>query len=197
MSWVTKRLRRDERGVTLVEMLITMILLGIVSSFVTAAVIDTEKAVRVTDNETQGLSDVRIAVERLARDIRDARGVICDGAASDPTCTNHLQLWIDYDSNYVENDSTGERITWRLRSRGTGHYDLVRTVSNGADRVEAQTIVQNVAFSYDYPPGAVAAAPGALHTSLVRVNMFYNAVHDSSAPSTRTVSVSVRLRNVS
>jgi prepilin-type N-terminal cleavage/methylation domain-containing protein len=197
MSHLMNRLRREDRGVSLVELLITIILMGTVSMFVTGAVIDANKAVQVSNNETQGLSDVRIAIERLARDIRDARAVTCDGAAADPTCANHLQLWIDYDSNYVENDSTGERITWQLRPRVSGQYDLVRTASNGADRVEARTIVQNVAFSYDYPPGTTAPAPGTAHTTLVNVNMYYNAIRAASTPSTRTVSLSVRLRNVS
>ena len=72
-----RRLRGDS-GVTLVETLVVMILLAVVSTMVTRAVIDSHKVVRIIDDQTTGLSDVRVASERLGRDIREARSVVCN-----------------------------------------------------------------------------------------------------------------------
>lgn len=190
---------RGEAGTTLIEVLVTVILLGVVGTLVTRAVIDSHKLVRITNDQTQGLSDVRVATERLSRDLRDARSVLCNPSGTpaallpDTSCTYHLQLWIDYNSDYVQ--TPDETVTWNLRSGSSpGQYDLIRTV-NGSTVVEARTIVRNVAFSYDLLPGSTPPAPGATHTTTVNVDMFYDAVTNSGT-STKTVSVTGRLRNV-
>jgi prepilin-type N-terminal cleavage/methylation domain-containing protein len=193
---------REDAGVTLIETLIVMVLLSVVGTLVTRAVIDTHQIVRLTDDQTQGLADVRIASERLGRDVREARSVLCNPAgtppalaASDPTCLYHLQLWIDYDSDYVQQAS--ETVTWRLdSSAASGHYDLVRAVGGGTGVVQSRTIVTQVAFSYDRQPTAVPPGPSAAHTKTVGVDMTYDAVRGSGA-SNKTVSFTARLRNVS
>lgn len=192
----------DERGVTLVETLIVMILLAVVSSLVTRAVIDSHQVVRIVEDQTQGLADVRVASERLGRDIREARSVVCNptGTApalvtSDPSCRFHLQLWIDYDSDYVQ--QSAETVTWSLDvSARPNQFDLVRTVGAGTGVVQAQTIVVQVAFGYDLQPLNAAPAPGAAHTSVVNVDMTYDS-NLKSGTSNKTVSFTGRLRNVS
>ncbi|MGZ6793234.1 MAG: PulJ/GspJ family protein [Mycobacteriales bacterium] len=204
-TWLLDRLSRARRsgdqGVTLVETLIAMILFAIIGTVVTQAVLDTHKLVRATTDQTDGLTDVRVATERLVRDIRDARSVLCNPSGTpaallpDTSCTYHLQLWIDYNSDYVQQAS--ETVTWNLRAGAkAGQYDLIRTVSGQPSVVEARTIVRNVAFGYDLLPGATAPAPGAAHTTTVNTNMFYDSVLRSGT-STKTVSVTARLRNVS
>ena len=192
----------NDTGVTLVETLIVMVLLSIVGTLVTRAVIDTHQIVRLTDDQTQGLADVRIASERLGRDVREARSVLCNPAgtdtalaAADPTCLYHLQLWIDYDSDYVQ--QADETVTWRLAaSSNPGQFDLVRSVGAAAGLVQSRTIVTQVAFGYDLQPTATLPAPGAPHTTTVNVDMTYDAVRGSGT-SNKTVSFSARLRNVS
>lgn len=195
------RRRPDDRGVTLVETLVAMVLIGVIGSIVLRAVIDSNKLVRVTNDQSQGLSDVKVATERLSRDVRNARSVLCNPTGTpaallaDTDCAYHLQLWIDYNSDYVQQLS--ETVTWNLRAGATsGQYDLVRKVQGGDDVVEARTIVRNVAFTYDVQPGSTAPAPGSAHTTSVNVNMFYDAQLNSGT-TTKTVSVTARLRNVS
>ena len=199
------RLRRirttDDRGVTLVETLIVLVLVGIIGTITTRAVVDSHKVARITEDQTSGLSDVRIAAERLGRDIRDARSVVCNPtgtpaalAAADPTCIYHLQLWVDYNSDYVQ--QADETVTWQLAtSSRPGQYDLIRTV-NGAAKTQARTIVTQVAFGYDLQPGATAPAPGAASTKVVNVNMTYDAIKPYGT-SNKSVSFTARLRNVS
>lgn len=185
---------RDDSGVTLVESLVAMTLTLIVGGIVLASTIATEKGLRVSDDETRGQEDVAVVVDRLARDIRDARGVVCDGASYDPSCANHLQLWSDYNANYKQD--TGETITWRLQQASDGvHYDMVRATDAGASQIVARTIVQNVAFTYDVPPKSTQPAPGEIATKTVTVNMFYDAVATSGG-SVRNVTFATMLRNV-
>jgi prepilin-type N-terminal cleavage/methylation domain-containing protein len=197
---MTRRiLLRDDRGLSLVEVLVAMVLLTIVGSLVTRAMIDSHKVVRITEDQTQGLADVRIASERLSRDIRDARSVLCNPtgtppalAAADPTCLYHLQLWIDYNSNYVQEPA--ETVTWQLTPNGD-QFDMSRVV-NGVGRVQARSIVTQVAFSYDLPPGSTMPAPGAAQTKSVRVQMTYDSMTNTGT-SQKAVAFTARLRNVS
>lgn len=187
-------------GFTLIELMVAMVLLSVVGTLVGRAIIDAHKMVRLTDDQTQGLSDVRVAGERLVRDVRDARSVVCNPAgtpaalaAADQICRYHLQLWVDYNSDYAQQAS--ETVTWQLRAGSyAGQFDLLRT-AGGAEAVEARTIVTQVAFSYDLLPAATAPLPGALHTTAVTTDMSYDAVL-ARGTSTKTVSLTARLRNV-
>lgn len=191
---------RGDAGVTLIELLVGMVLLSVVGALVGRATLGAHEMLRLTDDQTQGLSDVRIASERLARDVRDARSVLCNPpgtptalVAADPLCQYHLQLWVDYNSDYAQ--QAAETVTWRLQPGSqAGQYDLLRS-AGGSDQVEARTIVTQVAFSYDRVPGSVAPAPGAAHTTSVTTNMSYDAVL-ARGTSTKTVSLTARLRNV-
>src|SRR5438067_11371440 len=109
-----RRLRHDG-GMTLVELMVSMLLMGIVGSLVTAGVVNVVNGLRHTDNENQGLSDVRNVAERIARDVRDARGVYSGATQS------QLQIWIDYNSDYRIENST-ELVTWTVYQTGTHYY---------------------------------------------------------------------------
>ena len=191
--------RRNDAGTTLAETIVSMMLLGVLGTVVLAATLSVTKTQRVADDDTRGQEDVAVVVDRLSRDIRDARGVVCDGAASDPECKTHLQLWIDYNSNYKQDSD--ETITWKLRSGADGvHYDMVRVVA-GTTQVEARTIVENVAFKYPNGtggysvPSAVQPAPGMPTNRVVEVKMTYDAVSEGGTGK-RTVAFTGLLRNV-
>ena len=189
-----RRYIRDDAGTTLVETMVAILLISILGAVVLAATIATQRSLRVTDFETTGQTDVSQAVDTLSRDIRSARGVVCDGVSPDTACASHLQLWIDSNSNYKQD--SGETVTWKLQASSDAvHYDLVRSTDAGTTRVVARTIVQNVAFTYDTAPGSSQPAPGALTTRVVTVKMYYNS-RASSATSTRSVGFSTLLRNV-
>jgi len=178
------RRTRDE-GVTLAEMLVTMMLLGIVSAIVLAATLDAQKIYRSDNDESQGLADVKTVVERLGRDVRDARGVSTGATAS------QLTLWIDSNSNYRQD--ANELVTWKIvdvsgsSCTTVGHCNVVRSVPGQADVVEAHTLISNFAFTYDL------AAP---NTRLVTATLQYDAIRGVYGTGSRTVTFSERLRNV-
>ena len=191
---------RHETGVTLIETLVVMLLLGVVGSLVTDAVISSSRNLTHVDDENTGLQDAKVILERMGRDLRDARGIVCDGGladpaivtSTDPLCRAHLQMWVDSNSDYARQES--EVITWRLMSSSDGvHYDVYRIVGTGLNgnvpisRREASTLIVNIAFDYD-----TSAAPN--DAQVVHIGMNYDAIVGRGT-GFRKVAFSVRLRN--
>ncbi len=190
------RARQDD-GMTLMELLVTIVLMGIISAIVLTAMVSSRRSVTATEDESRGLADVKTVAERLDRDIRDARGVVCDGApladgTADPNCNSHLQLWIDSNSNYKRD--SGETVTWSLQPMADAHhFKVIREVGSGTSTVEATSLVVKFAFSYDVQPtDAYTSTP----TRIVNTGMTYDALYGTGTAS-RTLTFSTRLRNVS
>lgn len=193
MSPLGARLR-DDRGMTLVELLVSMVLISIVGVVITTGYMSTLRGIRYDDDEAQGLSDVRKVVERLGRDVRQARSIDAGADAS------QLALWIDYDSDYKKD--TNEVVTWRLQAGAeAGHYDVVRSVPGGAEYRQATTLVSQIAFQYfDSAAGSPTTLPLTSGTAatvrLVKTEMTYNALL-AGGSGDRNVTFATRLRNVS
>jgi prepilin-type N-terminal cleavage/methylation domain-containing protein len=190
--------RSRDTGVTLVEMLIVMFLSGILGTVVLFAMKGVYASQRTADSEASGLSDVRTVNERLGRDLRDARSVYPGATASE------LEIWIDSNSNYIIDSN--EIVTWQLQQGCSGcHYQVLRSDQGGVPRVEARTLVSNIAFCYsanvDTDPPACLATPltaaSASTAKVVTVTVTYNAANASlSDHRTRTTTFTQRLRNV-
>jgi hypothetical protein len=123
----------------------------------------------------------------MGRDVRQARGVVCDGAAADPTCTYHLQLWVDSNSDYVQ--QAAEVITWQLEPNGE-HYDVFRTVGTGTSALrqkQASTLIVQTVFEYE--PGVDIAA-----SQIVKIDLTYDAKVGLGTKE-RNASFIARLRN--
>ncbi|MCW2672350.1 MAG: hypothetical protein JWP14_939 [Frankiales bacterium] len=187
--------QRADEGMTLIEVLVSTVLMGFVSAVILAAVVSVQKTETATDDESRGLADVKTVSERVDRDIRDARGVVCDGASlpdgtPDPTCHSHLQIWIDSNSNYKLDSN--EVVTWQLQPLGDGHhYKVVRSLA-GSSKVEATSLVVNFAFGYDVAP---TNSYTTTTTRLVKTGMTYDALYGAGTGN-RVLAFSTRLRNV-
>lgn len=181
--------RRPERGLTLVELLVTIVLMSVVGSLALAAVVRAGKVLVHTEDENKGLQDAKVILERMSRDVRQARGVVCDAAASDPTCRFHLQLWVDQNSDYLQQDS--EVITWQLQDNPDGeHFDVYRTVGLGAAasaRRQASTLIVKTVFDYE-------AGKPIEKSQIVKIGMTYDALVGRGTDE-RKAAMTVRLRN--
>lgn len=169
MRHIARDERRTDRGLTLVELLVTMMLLGVVGTLVTGAVASAARGLIHVDDENKGLQDAKVILERMGRDARHARSIECDGAASDPTCAQHLQLWVDKNSDYVRSDS--EIVTWQLEPSGDGHFNVYRTLGTGASAVkqlQASTLIVETLFEYE--PGKPVE-----ESQIVRITVNYDA----------------------
>lgn len=192
-------LGRRDTGVTLIETLVTMLLLGVISSLVLGAVTSSGRALTRAEDENRGLQDAKVILDRLGRDVRESRGVVCDGglsdpsdpSTSDPSCQAHLQLWVDSNSDYMP--QPGEIITWRLQRNADGvHFDVYRVVGSGAggtpvtQQRQASSLVVMIAFGYDTARFD--------DVTEVRIGMTYDAVVGQGS-NTRQVATTARLRN--
>lgn len=176
--------RHDEAGLTLVELLIVIVIMSIVSIVAFAALDNSTKIMGNVDDETQGLADLKIVVERMGRDLRAARSVETPAALSPDSA---LKIWIDRDSNYAPSDD--ELITWRLDAGASGdQFDVIRETDEAGDadrEVVGTKLVSDIAFSYE---------PSLADAKTVRVAMTYDAL-STRAANERVTEFEVRLRN--
>lgn len=205
---------RVDRGMTLIELLVAMTLLGVVSSLVVVGVRDAVRVMTQTDDENRGLQDAKVILDRLSRDIRQARGVVCSDpapSAGDPVvdgnglptrCPDFVQLWVDDDSDYLEDAS--EVVTWQLSPNADGiHFDVWRCkgslgtdpcdeTATGVDRrLQASALIVRTLFNYADVAGNAVEPEDA---TLVRLRMDYDAIVGQGVD-VKQASVSVRLRN--
>jgi prepilin-type N-terminal cleavage/methylation domain-containing protein len=183
---------RSHRGMTLIELMVAMTLLGVVSSLVVVGVQQAGRVLTHTDDENRGLQDAKVILDRLSRDIRQARGVVCDGAGGDTYCNQHLQLWIDDDSDYVNDPE--ETVTWTLEDNPDGeHFDVWRiqgvAPATPTKRLQASALIVKTLFFYD-----VGANTSPSPARLVSLKMEYDAIVGRGT-NIKEASVSVRLRN--
>lgn len=186
---------RGDIGLTLVEMMVTVSIIGAASALMLAGVQSSNKVLTLVDDDNRGLFDAKVVLDRLASDVRQARGVVCDGGLAqldDPSsvdsgCASHLQMWIDYDSDYAQDDN--EIVTWRLaRSEDGEHFDVIRYqgLDDTVGKKEATSLIVRTLFTYN------TAIP--TDASQVTLKMQYDALVGLGT-STKEASVSVRLRN--
>lgn len=72
----------DNKGFTIIELVITMVLIGIVAYIAADAMSTGFKAFFVTDNRKEALDQARIAMERMTREIRNVRSSSDIGTAN-------------------------------------------------------------------------------------------------------------------
>ena len=214
---------RGTLGMTLIELLVAMSLLGVVSSLVVVGVQGAVRVMTHSDDENRGLQDAKVILDRLSRDIREARGVVCnepntgqpvlvwEDADDDPQtpdvlvhsrCKDHVQLWIDDDSDYLEDAS--EVVTWQLaKNQDDVHYDVWRcrgslggdpcdgTAEGVERRLQASALVVRTLFNYADVAGQAVQPEDA---TLVRLQMEYDAILGRGVDE-KQASVSARLRN--
>ena len=169
-------------GFTLIEVMVAIVLLGVVSAIAQTLLLGAYRASRYSDSDFQGLSDARVALDRLSKELRQAEMVY---SGSDAT---HVQFWVDLNRDGAA--GPGEVITYTAATvtspTGVASVELRRSV-NGTPgyTVLARALTSTTVFTYDAPP------PG---TSLVSVTLTAGLnVKDSAQP--RVVSTQIDLRN--
>lgn len=200
-----QRPTRDE-GMTLIEVMVAMTLIGILGTVMVGGVRDNNKLNVITRDESNGLADVKTVVERLGRDVRSARS-LSPGATE-----SQLVLWVDLNSDYIKTDD--EIVTWQLiqESEDDVQYNVIRQTEGGDPTIQARTLVSGIAFCYwteSAEPNqadctgslpATSASGGltaddAARTRLVTTITTYDALPNAGT-GTRQVAFSSRLRNV-
>lgn len=173
---------RRHGGLTLVELLIVVVMIGLIGALALVAVTSGHEALGRADDDSRGQQDLRVVTERLSRDIRAARGV---EAGSDE---DTLRIWIDRDANYKR--SGDELITWQLSPNPDDpkHFNVVRSDAAGSGYTVGEALVSGIAFGYD-------ALPNITESRVVTVTMTYDAIVAAYLQQKQTT-YRIRMRNV-
>lgn len=180
----------DLGGVLLAELLVALSLLGLVFAATVPVLEHVVRAFGEGAARVEAQQSARVALERLAHDIRDAGygGAAEDFAAVAVAESARIVLQADLDGDGGV-AGAGETITWRLAS------DILRRDAGGG----AQPIVNGVrSFSLTYfdTTGGITSTPSAVRS--VRVELTTEPTRTAGPPGTDIVSTlrtTVRLRN--
>lgn len=70
------QLRNDDRGFTLVELLVVMLLLAVIGTYVTSALITAMQNTRQTQTRIEAMAELQRGAERVARELRAACPIV-------------------------------------------------------------------------------------------------------------------------
>ncbi|MGQ0626168.1 MAG: PilW family protein [Sporichthyaceae bacterium] len=95
----SRRDRRADRGVSMIELLVGMVLFGVISTLVLTAALGARTVANDAQSNSELTADVRRAMERLVRELRQA-GTIdqvdLPSAEGEPTA---ITFWADFDND--------------------------------------------------------------------------------------------------
>jgi prepilin-type N-terminal cleavage/methylation domain-containing protein len=98
-----KRLRNDDGGFTLVEMLIAIVVLGILGTVFLTTVTGAQTSAKGTSSEQDLNEEARLALNRMARELRQADSLTevrnPDGASYDSTAITSLTFTADFNGD--------------------------------------------------------------------------------------------------
>lgn len=125
----------NEKGFSLVEMLIVVLIIAIIASLITTVYITSAKSQKDIINKAGSESNMRTALYTMTKDIREATDI--SSAKSD---------YLKIKSN-VNNDSIDEVVEYILTS-SNGVYILNKKINGGSDIFIMDFITSNNVFSY-------------------------------------------------
>ncbi len=197
------RLLKDERGFTLTEVLVTIIIM-IVVLFALYSIFDmTLKVYSYGNNKVEAMETSRAALEKMEREIRQASPYTrpSDMHLFDQWTASEIRFGNDLDGSgaiqCLNPSGRCEKIGYRLDGTTLGRDNT----STGATNTVAnlQPVVENVqslTFTYYNSSGAVVA-PGGTETSVDRVQVSLTTSVDQGVgnPGTQTLTSVIDLRN--
>ena len=172
---------RDERGMTLIELLIAMAVTTVVLGVVMGGILSALRSDQFIQEDSRALEELRSAMNRMTAELREARLVYLGSNA------RQITFWVDADRDATQD--TVEKITWAVEGSGT---DGILTRTTAADIAASQpkvTIAREVVLrdTFTYAPPVPSA-------TVVTIQLTSDvALDDTGAP--RSVRTKLRLRN--
>jgi len=168
-----RRLRADERGLSVAELGVSMVITAIVSVIMVTWVVAVTRTDELHQADDNALQQLRMAKERITRDLRRAEGI----TVADP---HQVTVWLDDDRDgFVDG---GELITWTITQGG----DLVRSTDETLGVTEAERLSYRAGFLFD---ATLPAEVETVHVELVVL------VESAGRLEERTIQTDVHLRN--
>jgi hypothetical protein len=174
---MTRRLLRDESGLTLPELMVASVISMLVGALTVVSITTALRVDDFTREDSEALGELRTATERFEKEVRQARKVY-EGSTGD-----RIQFWVDYNRNNQQ--ELAEQIIWEEELIGDRAV-LERTNAAGSfETLVNSGLTPGTPFSYNFPPP---------ETTVVTITLVGD-VKSESTPSGRTVRTQVRLRN--
>jgi prepilin-type N-terminal cleavage/methylation domain-containing protein len=194
-----RREAASEHGFTLVELLITIVIMGVIGTSITSVVISTARVEHNQATLQEVVDDGRISLQRIRRELRAARRVHEDSDS------DSLRFWVDQDQDQIP--TADEEQCYVVEPIGPGQWQISgwthavdpsdcvagASVPAGATRrVVARTLVDSEPFvAYDPVPGG----PADPATREVSIQLVLEVVGARNFGQT-TIVGDVRMRNV-
>ena len=160
---------------------------AMVGSLLIAALTMVTRVDRFTQQDSEALGELRTAMERFQKELRQARKIYCGCPEDDtnvpPSTASTIHFWVDYNRDNQQDDV--EQLIWQFQTASSGTMRLVRTSEAGGTRIQAVNLVSGSSFTY---------APTPPDTTLVTLTLRAD-VSSGSQPSARSIRTQVRLRN--
>ncbi|MDP2279420.1 MAG: type II secretion system protein [Nitrospirota bacterium] len=159
--------RRD--GITLIEMVLGMVLMGIVALVVANALSTGITGFFVVDNRKEALDQARIAMDRMAKEIRNLKSSTDVGADSSAS-----QFCFKAINNLSDNDTTNDDtiISYRYSVNTIIRQDGLAVLGN-CPGVAGNTLATNIAatfsFAYIQANGTVDSTFSSVTTERIRI----------------------------
>jgi prepilin-type N-terminal cleavage/methylation domain-containing protein len=185
----------DERGFTLPEFLVGMVVLAIVLVGFGQVLMNTSKTSNRIEEQAMLQNDVRSALDRLTSDLREATNTHQTSPVGAATATT-----LTFDAPDRSTPFHLRRISYRLSggrlersiitSTNTGGWPWTFPVTPGAWIPQVTSIQNGAVFTYYDENGVVTATPSAVHS--VRVTLSVQPKQTQAASTTYTELVTIR-----
>jgi len=195
-----------EQGFTLVELLVTIVIMGIVASGITSVVVSTLGTEQYQRQLQDVVDDGRVSLQRIRQELRGARRVL------DSSAPDRLHFWVDQNQDSLV--APEEQICYVVEAISATQWQISRWAhaEDAADcapgaipagqtpRVVASTLISSnpsdptetpAPFVYSPVPGGVNSPP----TREVTIDLDLE-VESARGPESVQVQGSIRLRNV-
>jgi len=112
---------KSQKGFTLIEIIIVIVILGIVSAITIKFLTDSLRIYTMTVNQKTLLDEGKLALERMCRDIRDAKSITAPAAGGSGSTITFSR------GNLTAQDVSDESITFRLNPTDTTILEKVKS----------------------------------------------------------------------
>jgi len=135
---------KSQKGFTLIEIIIVIVILSIVSAITIKFLTDGLRIYTMTVNQKTLFDEGKLALERMCRDIRDARSLTTPGAGGSGSAITFIR------SNATAQDAADESITFRLNPTDNTILEKVKSMpsstSSMADHVTVFTVTRGATY---------------------------------------------------
>lgn len=198
MTYLARKMRQED-GVTLVELLVVMMMVGVIGIATMTVVLTMQRTTQTTNKLADVMNDGRVSLDRISKEVREARRV---NAGSD---ADTLYFWVDENQDDIQQAS--ELITYEVTALGNGRYQILRwtDATPATKRVIARTLLNVTVFAYEDQDGNTLTPgnddpdiPGSDDVTAAEVVTVDTdlQVGSSRGPAAIDVFTTVRLRNV-